>query len=164
MRKCRAGMIGAVAVLLASAPAVAQPVEVVANTAAETAAALAEIQDHQVVLLAVSAPVANAADVAYQTADGEWKNLEDCGFGPIEDAVEISPLHDSTHLVVSVRLGVPAAHAANMAACEYAPNVEEPLQMRLTVRGCYLALTYSIPTAQGLVLNPLPSWSCGLTP
>ena len=138
----------------------AQPREVVASTPAETAAALAEIQDHDVVLLAVSAPLSSPADVSYLATSGEHRSLEECGFGPIDDAVEISPLHDDNHLVVSVRLGAPAAHAANMALCEYAPN--EELQARLTVRGCYLALSYSIPTARGLALNPLPAWACGL--
>lgn len=145
---------------LAGAPVSAEPREVTATTASETAAALAEIEDHDVVLLAVSAPLAEPADHMYLSIDGARRTLEECGFGPIDDAAEIGPLHDDNHLVAVVRLGAPGSYAANMAACEYAPN--EELQQRLTIRGCYLALTYSIPTARGLVLNPLPAWACGL--
>ena len=83
-----------------------------------------------------------------------------CPFGPLSplsDVVQV-PTGD-THFLLSMRFGDPHSHAANLASCEYRPG-GEVAQTVLRLRGCFLALTLSIPTARHILLHPLPASDC----
>lgn len=83
-----------------------------------------------------------------------------CPYGalsPLSDVVQI-PTGD-THFLLSMRFGDPHSHAANLASCEYKPGAEVA-QTVMRFRGCFLALTLSVPTARHVMLHPLPAIEC----
>lgn len=95
--------------------------------------------------------------------DGLHSAIEECGFGPV-DAGEISVPTGSNHMLMSVRLGTPVDHPANLLSCDYDPAemTEESAGVIYRLRGCFLPQSVSIPTAVQWVLNPLPASACGL--
>jgi len=102
-------------------------------------------------------------EVAVMGEDGLYGPLPECGFGPVE-AGEISVPTGSNHMLMSVRMGTPADHPANLLSCEYDPSAmtgESPGEV-IHLRGCFLPQSVSIPTAVQWVLNPLPASACGL--
>jgi hypothetical protein len=102
-------------------------------------------------------------DVSVAAADGTYTPLADCGFGPV-DAGEISVPTGSNHMLLSVRLGTPSEHAANLLSCDYDASVltDTPPGRVVRLRGCFLPQSVSIPTAVQWVLNPLPASACDL--
>ncbi|MBI1399058.1 hypothetical protein [Hyphomonas sp.] len=95
--------------------------------------------------------------------DGLYGPLPECGFGPVEVA-EVSVPTGSNHMLMSVRMGTPADHPANLLSCDYDPAemTDESLGHVIRLRGCFLPQSVSIPTAVQWVLNPLPASACGL--
>ena len=96
-------------------------------------------------------------------ADGIHGPLPECGFGPV-DVSEVAVPTGSNHMLMSVRMGTPADHPANLLSCDYDPaemTDESPGQV-IRLRGCFLPQSVSIPTAVQWVLNPLPASACGL--
>ena len=90
----------------------------------------------------------------------EGELVDGCPFGPLaplSDVVQI-PTGDN-HFLLSMRFGDPHSHAANLASCEYRPG-GEVAQTVLRLRGCFLALTLSIPTARHVLLHPLTAAEC----
>jgi hypothetical protein len=96
-------------------------------------------------------------------ADGSFGPIPDCAFGA-QDAKEISVPTGSNHMLLSVRMGTPEDHPANLFSCEYdAGNLtEDTLGVSYRLRGCFLPQSVSIPTAVLWVLNPLPATACGI--
>ncbi|MEQ9506801.1 MAG: hypothetical protein RLO80_11070 [Hyphomonas sp.] len=95
--------------------------------------------------------------------DGLYGPLPECGFGPV-DISEVAVPTGSNHMLMSVRMGTPADHPANLLSCDYDPSEmtdESPGQV-VRLRGCFLPQSVSIPTAVQWVLNPLPAAACGL--
>jgi hypothetical protein len=95
--------------------------------------------------------------------DGLYAAIEECGFGPLS-AEEVSVPTGSNHMLLSVRMGTPSDHPANLLSCDYDPNAlnDESLGVTYRLRGCFLPQSISIPTAVEWVLNPLPASACGL--
>lgn len=120
------------------------------------------IEDHTVVALDLHVALDGETGVPIRNAGRSWTSMRDCDFGLLADVAEIAPPTGDNHLVVTVRPGDPGRHAANAAFCEYAPAPEAAdLRQALRLRGCFLAMSFSIPTARHLVLNPLPAHRCG---
>lgn len=96
-------------------------------------------------------------------ADGVHGPLPECGFGPV-DVSEVAVPTGSNHMLMSVRLGSPVDHPANLLSCDYDPAEMTDTSPGLVVRlrGCFLPQSVSIPTAVQWVLNPLPAAACGL--
>lgn len=95
--------------------------------------------------------------------DGLYTPIKDCGFGPVS-AGEVSVPSGSNHMLLSVRMGTPADHPANLLSCDYDPSemTDESPGVIYRLRGCFLPQSVSIPTAVQWVLNPLPASACGL--
>ncbi|MBA3067072.1 MAG: hypothetical protein FP825_01160 [Hyphomonas sp.] len=95
--------------------------------------------------------------------DGLYGPLPDCGFGPV-DAREVAVPTGSNHMLMSVRMGSPVDHPANLLSCDYDPAelTDESPGVVVRLRGCFLPQSVSIPTAVQWVLNPLPASACGL--
>lgn len=132
---------------------------------AEAVGAFSQLEDGAIVALQVGVDLGAEVFASALCAAGDWREISSCGFGPVEDVRRLDlPLRDN-HLIVEIEPGDPNLHAANAVFCEYAPenlagatgNPE-----RLTVRGCYLAMSFSIPTARHLLLRPLPAAACGI--
>jgi hypothetical protein len=98
-----------------------------------------------------------------QAADGSYGPIPDCAFGAMA-AEEVSVPTGSNHMLLSVRMGTPEDHPANLFSCEYDPaNItDETLGVSYRLRGCFLPQSVSIPTAVLWVLNPLPASVCGI--
>jgi hypothetical protein len=98
-----------------------------------------------------------------ESADGTYGPIPDCAFGT-QDAKEISVPTGSNHMLLSVRMGTPEDHPANLFSCEYDPaNItDEDLGVSYRLRGCFLPQSVSIPTAVLWVMNPLPASACGI--
>ncbi|MBK8198700.1 MAG: hypothetical protein IPK75_10035 [Acidobacteria bacterium] len=96
-------------------------------------------------------------------ADGLYEPVGECGFGPV-DVSEVSVPTGSNHMLMSVRLGTPVDHPANLLSCDYDPAemTDESPGVVYRLRGCFLPQSVSIPTAVQWVLNPLPADACGL--
>lgn len=129
-------------------------------------AKLDAINDRDIVLLNLSIPVPAAGSIDYLSRAGEPVALSECGFEELADMAEIG-VTPYNHLLLTIRLGDPSRHAANAAYCEYGfaratDDVDQGLRGAVTVRGCFLANAFSIPTARHLILNPLPASACGL--
>ncbi len=128
----------------------------------EALTALEDLEDRDVVLLDLDMlPMAWPSVI---NEDGLYDTPQSCDFGMIEGVEQVSVPTGNNHLLVQVRIGNAAEHAANGLSCEYSPYFEEDAsrwaRMRLT--GCYMVRSVSIPTAIQLVLNPLPASACGL--
>jgi hypothetical protein len=95
--------------------------------------------------------------------DGLHGALLECGFGPVEVG-EVSVPTGSNHMLMSVRMGTPVDHPANLLSCDYDPSemTDESVGQVVRLRGCFLPQSVSIPTAVQWVLNPLPAAACGL--
>lgn len=95
--------------------------------------------------------------------DGLYGPLPECGFGPV-DVKEVSVPTGSNHMLMSVRMGTPVDHPANLLSCDYDASeiTDESPGMVVRLRGCFLPQSVSIPTAVQWVLNPLPASACGL--
>lgn len=95
--------------------------------------------------------------------DDLYEPLAECGFGPVEVA-EVSVPTGSNHMLMSVRMGTPVDHPANLLSCDYDPSAMTEVSPGQVVRlrGCFLPQSVSIPTAVQWVLNPLPANACGL--
>ncbi|MGA1341747.1 MAG: hypothetical protein ACO33A_01680 [Hyphomonas sp.] len=100
---------------------------------------------------------------AVESADGSYGPLPDCAFGA-QPAREISVPTGSNHMLLSVRMGTPEDHPANLFSCEYDPGLQtdEAPGISYRLRGCFLPQSVSIPTAVLWVLNPLPATACGI--
>lgn len=135
-----------------------------AEEASVAASALNAVEDHEIVLLDVLIELAPARPVQISDGEGGRRVLEGCGYGRVANAAEVDlPIADP-HLVATVVVGDPTAHPANAAFCAYAPRDLSVTAEALHVRGCFLALSFSIPTARHLVFQPLGPEACGLTP
>jgi hypothetical protein len=87
-------------------------------------------------------------EIAVASKDGTFGRIADCGFGPVA-ASEVSVPTGSNHMLMSVRLGTPVDHPANLLSCDYAASEmtsESPGQV-IRLRGCFLPQSVSIPTA-----------------
>ncbi len=95
--------------------------------------------------------------------DGLYEAINDCGFGPV-NVGEVSVPTGSNHMLLSVRMGTPVDHPANLLSCDYDPSemTEDSPGVIYRLRGCFLPQSISIPTAVEWVLNPLPASACGL--
>lgn len=95
--------------------------------------------------------------------EGTYQEIADCGFGPV-GVDEVSVPTGSNHMLMSVRMGTPADHPANLLSCDYDPSemTDESPGVVYRLRGCFLPQSVSIPTAVQWVLNPLPASACGL--
>ncbi len=94
--------------------------------------------------------------------DGTYMEMTECEYGVV-DAGELSVRTGSNHILMDIRMGTPGEHAANLLACDYAPehmtDFEPGHETRL--KGCFYAHAVSIPTAIQWVLNPMPASACG---
>lgn len=156
-----AGAVALLAALWAGAPARAEMLSIKAQSADAAAVALGTLENYDIALLDLSLEVSPEQGLFYRTRAGGDAYVKECAFGPLDAVGEISPSLPDNHLLVTIRIGDPERHAANAAFCEYAGG---PPIGRLAVRGCYLALSFSVPTARQLLLNPLPASACGLHP
>lgn len=85
---------------------------------------------------------------------------DECPFGPLpHPAGAIDAPSGDNHFVLRLTMGDPLRHAANLASCEYRIGDQGP-EAVLRLRGCFLALEMSIPTARSLALQPLPAAAC----
>lgn len=126
----------------------------------EAPAALEDILDGDVVSLDIT--MGADAMPSLGQSDGTFASLSrECAFGTI-DAREVSIPTGSNHLLMTLRMGSPGQHAANLLSCEYMPSMQigENIGQVARVRGCFLVHAVSIPTATQLVLNPLPAQMC----
>jgi len=100
---------------------------------------------------------------AVERTDGSYDQVQDCAFG-VQQAGQISVPTGSNHMLLSVRMGTPEDHPANLFSCEYDPGQQtgESLGASYRLRGCFLPQSVSIPTAVLWVLNPLPAAACGI--
>lgn len=139
-----------------------------AVTAAREAslAALADLENHDVQLIDADLRMSSERPVSVVTVSGQRRELTSCDYGPVEDLVEVDLPTEDNHLLATVRVGTPEAHAANAVYCEYAADAlaSDDAPVSLRVRGCFLMLAFSIPTASHLVLHPAPASACGLYP
>ena len=97
--------------------------------------------------------------------NGEWRNMPaECAFGTVGNVIEAVAPSGSNHLILHIRPGDPAVHAANGLTCEYAFGQEAPDNSRVIARlqGCYLVQSLSVPTAIQLILKPLSGNACAL--
>ncbi len=95
--------------------------------------------------------------------DGREGSLDECGFGPVE-AGTVMVATGSNHMILEVRMGTPAQHAANLLSCNYDPSLiaEDGFGHITRLKGCFLAHAVSVPTAVHWRLNPLPARACGI--
>ncbi|MEO1274237.1 MAG: hypothetical protein AAFV96_02240 [Pseudomonadota bacterium] len=87
------------------------------------------------------------------------RTLSACNFGLFDSIRRVYPVTGDTHTLVTVTLGTPERHAANLAYCGYRAAGTQTL---FILRGCFLAQSLPIPTAVHWVLTPLPAAACGL--
>lgn len=131
----------------------------------DAAVAIFNLADRSVVDLRASFDLAPDVAISALTDEGAQVTIESCPFGPLDGLARLDlPLRDN-HLIVEAEPGDPNRHAANAVFCEYAPEnlaSDAGNPERLTVRGCFLALNFSIPTAKYVLLRPLPADACGL--
>ncbi|MEO0719121.1 MAG: hypothetical protein AAFZ06_09620 [Pseudomonadota bacterium] len=141
------------------------PADAASEKLLEASAALSNLPDRAVVDLTAQMDFGEDVAIRAVAQNGETVRLDSCDFGPVEGLAQIDlPVRDN-HLLVDVVLGDPTRHAANVLFCEYAPEnlgAEKGRAERLTLRGCFMAHQFSIPTAQYMVLRPLPASACGL--
>lgn len=129
------------------------------------AARIGALEDHDIVLLHATLPFTRNAGFFVKTTDGARQVMKSCEYGEITALAEVMlPIADN-HLLATVKIGAPPAHAANMAFCEYSSDAllaDAAFPAQLVVRGCFLTLSFEIPTARELVFTPLPASACGL--
>lgn len=162
------GLLSVALAALAVAPAMAGPLTLRFGPEAQdpsNAARIGALEDHDIVLLHATLPFTRNAGFFVKTTDGERRMMKSCEYGEIAALAEVMlPIADN-HLLATVKIGAPPAHAANMAFCEYASDAllaEAAFPAQLVVRGCFLTLSFEIPTARELVFTPLPASACGL--
>lgn len=118
----------------------------------------APLREGDLAILDLSLPA--EPSLVAQFAGAEEGDPAHCAFGPLEslhDTLEV-PTGDN-HFLLSVRLGYPERHAANLASCEYRADGPGP-QHFVRLRGCFLTFELSIPTARHVLLHPLPAHDC----
>ncbi|MFN7054320.1 hypothetical protein [Hyphomonas sp.] len=100
---------------------------------------------------------------SFVQVNGAYISAGTCEFGPVPATGILVPT-GSYHMLLDVELGARETHPANLLSCEYNPSAlgsdDPPAVWRL--RGCFLPLPVSIPTAVVWALNPLPAEACGI--
>lgn len=99
---------------------------------------------------------------AFVQVNGAYAEAGGCDFGAVP-ATGISVPTGSHHMLLDVELGARETHPANLLSCEYDPSAlgSDDLPAVWRLRGCFLPMAVSIPTAVVWTLNPLPAEACG---
>ena len=144
----------------------ADPNEPLPAEAAASLSALSGLEDLSLVLLRAEMGLSEEQPVSVTMADGERRSLTSCDFGELAGVAEVDLPAADNHLIASLSVGSPEAYPANLVYCEYDPNAldESGAPVKLTVRGCYIAMLFSIPTAVHVMLRPAPATACALHP
>lgn len=100
---------------------------------------------------------------SFVQANGAYVPAGACDFGAVPASAMSVPT-GSYHMLLDVELGSRESHPANLLSCEYDPALlgEDGPAAKWRLRGCFLPLQVSIPTAAVWALNPLPASACGI--
>lgn len=148
----------AAALMAGAADAAAEPFRrIAAAPDATIASLLQDVLDGEAISLDVAVELGAEADWLERAFGAEARG---CPFGPLEALGPVSPPTGDHHLLLTLRMGTPERHGANLASCDYVVGAGAPRAV-LRLRGCFLVHAVSMPTARQLVLHPLPAASCG---
>lgn len=132
----------------------------IAGTIADAAPALAGVSEGAILRLDLTAPLTGFGAAGRRRTGGEARITEaDCPFGPLNGMRSVSPVTGDPHFLLTVAFTSPERHPANLVSCEYAVGADGP-KVVLRLRGCFLALRLSVPTASHLLLRPARADAC----